>query len=680
MKAAVVVANEDVQYQEIEEPKVTKGTVKIRVRYSGICGSDIPRVLNHGVHFYPIVLGHEFSGDVVEVGEGVTKVKVGDRVSGAPLLPCMKCDDCQQGNFSLCKHYSFIGSRQQGSNADYVVVPEQNAVPFESSVPYEQGAMFEPATVAIHGVFQNDYHGGEYVAILGGGTVGMFTMQWTKIFGSKKVVVFDISEERLELAKRLGADEVINTRDEGYMEKAMAITGGKGYGFVFETAGQVPTMHMAFELAANKAHVCFIGTPHENLTFTPAQWENMNRKEFKLTGSWMSYSAPYPGREWDLTAHYFATGQLKFDPGFIYKKIPMSQAQEAFQLFKTPGLVKGKILLSNEEEVVDPKVVPKVTLPSGEKVPCMGMGTFGSDRVSAEEVSEAVAGAIRSGYRMFDCAACYGNEHQIGEVFKAAFDEGVVERKDLFIMTKVWNDMHRKVEEACTRSIQDLQCDYVDLYFIHWPFPNYHAPFCDVDSRNPESRPFSVEEFMDTYRQCEKLVEKGKIRYIGISNMTIPKLEAVLPLMKIKPAACELELHPCFQQQEQYDYLIDHNIQPVGYMPLGSPRRPERDICPEDVADMQTPEMQEIAKAHGVHPALIALKWAHQRGEISIPFSVHNYVSNLKCVTEDPLTDEEMAKIATLEKGNRLVKGQVFLWEGAKDWHDLWDEDGVIVK
>ena len=108
-------------------------------------------------------------------------------------------------------------------------------------------------------------------------------------------------------------------------------------------------------------------------------------------------------------------------------------------------------------EFIDPAIVPKVTLPSGEKVPCMGMGTFGSDRVSAEDVSAAVAGAIRSGYRMFDCAACYGNEHQIGEVFKTAFDEGVVERKDLFIMTKVWNDMHRKVEEACTKSIQDLQ-------------------------------------------------------------------------------------------------------------------------------------------------------------------------------------------------------------------------------
>ena len=129
----------------------------------------------------------------------------------------------------------------------------------------------------------------------------------------------------------------------------MAVTGGKGYGYVFETAGQVPTMQMAFKLAANKAHVCFIGTPHETLSFTQDLWEQMNRKEFKLTGSWMSYSAPFPGKEWDLTAHYLATGQLKVDPEFIYKKMPMSQAQEAFQMFKTPGLVKGKLMLVNED-------------------------------------------------------------------------------------------------------------------------------------------------------------------------------------------------------------------------------------------------------------------------------------------------------------------------------------------
>lgn len=330
---------------------------------------------------------------------------------------------------------------------------------------------------------------------------------------------------------------------------------------------------------------------------------------------------------------------------------------------------------------VDLTKVPVRKLYTGEEIPCIGMGTFGSDRFTAEQVSAAVAGAIRAGYRMFDCAACYENEDMIGDVFKAAFDEGVVERKDMFIMTKVWNDMHRKVREALEKSLSDLKLKYVDMYFIHWPFPNYHAPGCDVDSRNPDSRPFSVEEFLDTYRQCEELVDEGKIRYIGISNMTIPKLEAVLPKMRIKPAACEMELHPCFQQQELFDYLAARDIQPVGFMPIGSPTRPERDMMPEDIADIQTPEMQAIAKAHSVHPAVISLKWAVQRGQIPIPFSIHEneYVSNLQCTTEDPLTEEEMASIATLERNNRLVKGQVFLWEGANDWHDLWDEDGKIV-
>lgn len=328
---------------------------------------------------------------------------------------------------------------------------------------------------------------------------------------------------------------------------------------------------------------------------------------------------------------------------------------------------------------IDFTKMPEFTLNNGDKIPCIGMGTFGSDRFSADEVSEAVAGAIRAGYKMFDCAACYGNEKEIGKVFRAAFDEGVVERKDLYIMTKVWNDMHRDVEKSCRQSIADLQCDYIDMFFIHWPFPNYHAPHCDVDSRNPDSKPFSVAEFMDTYRQCEELVDKGLIRHIGISNLTIPKLEAVIDKFRIKPAACESEFHPCFQQQEIFDYLVAHDIQPIGYMPLGSPRRPERDIVPEDIADMEMPEIKEIAAAHGVHPAIICLKWALQRGQIPIPFSLHNYVANLEAMVTEPLTEEEMKIMATLERNNRLVKGQVFLWPGANDWHDLWDEDGVIV-
>lgn len=349
MKAGVVYGKEDIQYSEIPTPSIKAGEVLIKVKYTGICGSDIPRVNGDACHFYPNVLGHEFSGIVAAVGDEVKTLAIGDRVAGVPLIPCLQCADCQSGNYALCKHYSFIGSRQYGSFAEYVVVPERNAVKFGADVTFEQGAFFEPATVALHGLQRVDYQGGKTVAILGGGTIGLFVMQWAKIFGGKKVVVFDIAKERLDLALRLGADGVIDTSKEGYLEEALQLIGGAGYDYVYETAGNVITMKMAFALAANKAQVCFVGTPTKELTFSVAEWEQMNRKEFLLTGSWMSYSAPFPGPEWELAAHYFGQCSLKFNESFIFKKIPLSQIAEAFALYKTPGAVTGKILIDSEK-------------------------------------------------------------------------------------------------------------------------------------------------------------------------------------------------------------------------------------------------------------------------------------------------------------------------------------------
>lgn len=335
-------------------------------------------------------------------------------------------------------------------------------------------------------------------------------------------------------------------------------------------------------------------------------------------------------------------------------------------------------------EFINPDKIPQRHLYTGAQMPAIGMGTFGSDHASPEQVAHAVASAIRVGYRHFDCAACYGNEDLIGKVFTQAFTEGIVKREELFIVSKVWNDMHGKgdVLLACAKTLKDLQLDYLDMYYVHWPFPNYHPPMCSVDERNPDSKPFFAEDFMATWRQMERLVDMGLTKHIGMSNMTIPKLEAVLPLCRIKPAAVEMELHPCFQQQELFDYCTERGIQVVGYCPLGSPDRPERDRTPDDIADIKLPEIRKIADAHGVHPVLVCIKWAVQRGQTPIPFSTKekNLTSNLRCVTEDPLTYEEMAVIKTLEKDNRLVKGQVFLWQGANDWRDLWDIDGVITK
>jgi len=339
IKAGVLFEKGDIKFADWEMPKCGDGEVLVKVKATGICGSDVPRVLDGQAHYFPIVLGHEFAGEVVEVGGGVENLEIGDRVTGVPLVPCMKCIDCQNGDFALCKNYSFIGSREQGSFAEYVKLPAMNAVKFDNSISFEQGAFFEPSTVAIHGIRLNDYKGGHDVAVIGGGTIGLFTAQWAKIFGAKSVTVFDISDERLALAKKLGADYTVNTLNE-------TPESGK-YKYVFETAGQPIAMRTAFDVAANKANVCFIGTPHESLTFTQKQWENMNRKEFKLTGSWMSYSAPFPGEEWTLTAHYFKTGQLKFDDDLVFKRFPLSEIDKAFNLFKSGG-VGGKVLLINE--------------------------------------------------------------------------------------------------------------------------------------------------------------------------------------------------------------------------------------------------------------------------------------------------------------------------------------------
>jgi alcohol dehydrogenase (NADP+) len=333
---------------------------------------------------------------------------------------------------------------------------------------------------------------------------------------------------------------------------------------------------------------------------------------------------------------------------------------------------------------IDPALVPKRIIGAVEQIPCIGMGTFGSDRFTPEQVSSAVAGAIRCGYRLFDCAAVYGNEDLIGKVFAEALDEGVVKREELFITSKVWNDMHGKgdVLVSIAKTLKDLKLDYVDAFFLHWPFPNYHAPGCDGDARNPDSIPFSAEKFIATWRQLEKIQKMGLARHIGMSSMTIPKLEAVLPLCEVKPSLIEMELHPSFQQSELYDYCVSKGIQPIGFCPIGSPTRPDRDKTETDVVDIQMPEVVAIAQAHSIHPAVVCLKWAVQRGQIPIPFSVYEaeYISNLRSTIEDPLTDAEMATIAAADKNCRLIKGQVFLWEGAKSWEDLWDLDGTITK
>ena len=330
---------------------------------------------------------------------------------------------------------------------------------------------------------------------------------------------------------------------------------------------------------------------------------------------------------------------------------------------------------------VDPQSVPQRTLYTGARMPAIGLGTFGSDHVHADDVAEAVKSAALFGYRHFDCASVYGNEKEIGRALAEVFAADL-KREEVWITSKLWNDKHNPaaVISSCEQSLVDLRIDYLDLYLVHWPFPNFHAPGCDVTARSKDAKPYIHENYMNTWRSMESLCERGLVRHIGTSNMTIPKLKLVLEDARIKPAVNEMELHPHFQQPELFEFVRQNGIVPVGYSPLGSPHRPERDRTENDTSPTRDPVILRIAQDHQVHPALICLKWAVQRGQVPIPFSSNkkNILANLVGVTEDPLSDAEMQEIAAIDRNCRLIKGQVFLWKEGQSWEDLWDVNGYV--
>ena len=289
---------------------------------------------------------------------------------------------------------------------------------------------------------------------------------------------------------------------------------------------------------------------------------------------------------------------------------------------------------------IDPAAVPRRTLSTGAAIPAIGLGTFGSDHVSAVEVAEAVKGAAAVGYRHFDCASVYGNEAEIGASFEAILQSGI-KRQDLWITSKLWNDKHGEddVIASCRKSLADLRLDYLDLYLVHWPFPNFHPPGCDVTSRTPDAKPYIHENYMRTWRKMEELVDLGLVRHIGTSNMTVPKLKLVLRDARIKPAVNEMELHPHFQQPELFHFVLANGIIPIGYCPIGSPGRPERDRTPDDTSPTEDPVILRSPHATAFIPPWSASSGPFSAGRRRFPFrDPRNYRANLAGVVGDPLT------------------------------------------
>ena len=314
MKAVIVNEGGSLSLEDIDIPKITSpDQILVKIAYCGLCGSDIPRIFHHGAHFYPITLGHEFSGTVIETGNDVTEFDVGDLISCVPLLPCFKCDECQKHYYSLCKNYTFVGSRIAGGFAEYIVLNKKNAFKLPKGVSPLEGAFFEPMTVGMHALLLAGGCQNKHVVIVGGGTIGLLAMLCAKAMGASSIAVLDINDERLNLAKQLGADVIYNSKNLSSDEIYQALSSNRFDQIVLETAGSPITVRLAIEIAGPRSKVGLVGTLHNDLTLPEKTFGLILRKELQILGSWMNYSAPWPGEEWLLVSQFFVEGKINLN-------------------------------------------------------------------------------------------------------------------------------------------------------------------------------------------------------------------------------------------------------------------------------------------------------------------------------------------------------------------------------
>lgn len=326
MQAAVLYAPGDLRVEEAAVPCVQNADdVLINVKAVGICGSDLERVMITGTYNFPTIPGHEFCGVVAETGSGAGDFKPGDRVVVAPILPCGVCESCSHGNYGQCDNYNYLGSRTNGGMAEYVVAPRQNLLKMPDNMSFGEGASVEPAAVTLHGMLQIKIDAGDTVVVLGCGTIGLFAVQFAKIMGAAKVIAVDIDVDKFSAAKKAGADVCVDAKSAEAITEIKNSAGSLGVDVVIETAGSAVTQEQALRIVKKKGRVLYLGTAHKDVVLPPATFENIVRNELWLTGSWNSYSAPFPGREWRTVLSYAQAGRLDLKSGITHS-ITLEQA------------------------------------------------------------------------------------------------------------------------------------------------------------------------------------------------------------------------------------------------------------------------------------------------------------------------------------------------------------------
>ncbi|MCO7128312.1 galactitol-1-phosphate 5-dehydrogenase [Sporolactobacillus shoreicorticis] len=349
MKAAVLHERNKIKFEDVVLPEVKADEVKIKVMACGICGSDTHKMQTRWNYPLPAVMGHEFSGVIVEKGENVGHLSDGERVVAIPFIPCGHCEYCERGDYSLCEAYTMIGSVQYGGFAEYAVLPAKNVLSI-GNLDFENAAMIEPSAVALHSVLNAAPKIGDQAAVFGIGTIGMLVIEWLKLAGVKDIIAIDIAPEKLIEAKKMGCNYTINSKKEAMQERVMEITHGKGVDLVFECAGSRFTQEQSLLIPKKKGKVAYVGIAYSDVTLHEKAFENIFRRELTVKGCWNSYTAPFPGRAWTATIAMLQQKRLNLS-AYISHRFSLQETQQAFDMMINREQPFNKVMIIPTIEV-----------------------------------------------------------------------------------------------------------------------------------------------------------------------------------------------------------------------------------------------------------------------------------------------------------------------------------------
>lgn len=340
MRALIYYGPRDIRYEEVPAPKPKEGEVLVRVKSVSICGSDLAGFKAVSAMRAPgLIMGHEFSGEIAQLGEGVTKLKVGDRVGVVTNLYCGKCQDCRDGRTNVCDYRYIIGTTMKagsynGAMSEYVVAPAEKIMNLPDNVSFDEAALVEPLSISLRATKHAGDLKGKTVAVFGTGPIGLMGIMCMKSFGAKRIVAIDILENRLEIARKCGATDTILSNDD-VSRITRQMTDGVGIDVVFDAAGVPATVNTAIEIARNGGTVLMVGMASPTFEI---EYKHAVVKELTLQSSYMYTTEMREGLQMIID------GKLNVAQ-MITSRHPLSEGPKVFQDLASGNTKEVKVIL-----------------------------------------------------------------------------------------------------------------------------------------------------------------------------------------------------------------------------------------------------------------------------------------------------------------------------------------------